>query len=60
MMNSALVFFESKQETGIPAVLIFLGMQRGHLRKRLKGTFRVTVKRQLRQVDESEKTSWKR
>lgn len=38
----------------------FLETQGGHLRKRLKGTFRITVKRQLRQVDKSGKTSWKR
>ena len=61
MINSAPAFSDSKEQTGVPAVrLILLGVHRGHFGKRLKDTFRVTVKRQWRQVDKSGKTSRKR
>lgn len=46
MVKSVLTFFDSKEETGILAVLLMLlGTQSRHLRKRLKGTFGVMVRR---------------
>lgn len=61
MVKSVLTFFDSKEETGILAVLLMLlGTHSRHLRKRLKGPFGVMVRSGWRQVDKSGKTSWKR
>ena len=48
MVKSALTCFDSKEETGILGLLpMLLGTHSRHLRKRLKGTFGVTVRRWL-------------